>query len=139
MRNLIFAILASWVVSCTHVNCECSPTDLVISTGASRVEAMTLSGPACQSAEIDSTIVSSPGSSSAKQYNEFMPGAGDYVVKPSASGECTITITLADASVIERTVEFRYSNGDSNQCCVGYFTTDSYWYLGDSTADSGSN
>jgi len=100
---------------------------------------MTLSGPACQSAEIDSTIVSSPGSSSAKQYNRFMPGAWDYVVKPSAPGECTIAVTLADTSVMEHTVEFTYSNGDSNHCCVGYFTTNSYWYLGDSTADSGSN
>ena len=126
LESLVF-VVALATPGCGGDSCKCLPSGIYISTHGAQAKSMTLTGPACETAKVSSSVEVSrdAGPMYVNRSDVFVPNAFDYSIQPAAAGDCTVHIELESGSV-DKTVTFRYSSGD---CCKGYYTSDSMWNL----------
>ncbi len=120
---LVLLVLGTPACQSEEVACDCMSQGLSVSAEGVQVAALELSGPACTT-----PVVTSQVDGSAPAGNGFVPGARSYNIMPNAEGDCTLTVSLADGSRQEKTVQFYRIAGRS--CCNGLYVNGSpQWAL----------
>ncbi|HEX7479351.1 MAG TPA: hypothetical protein VF331_16225 [Polyangiales bacterium] len=114
---------------------DCMSHDLQVVAEGTRVQSMTLHGPGCANAVMDSDLPVPGVARTSSCGKGFAPNCQYYYLAPHAVGDCVVHFVFEDGQTLDKTATFEHLESEH---CGGYYSrAERSWELGALLADAG--